>query len=554
MDLQQLADLLFPSISGTLEDWEEVYPKRKLPEGASVTRLGPSPTGFIHLGNLYSAFVDERQARLSDGVMILRIEDTDQKRKVEGSEELIIRSLSHYGINFDEGVTLEGEKGDYGPYRQSERKEIYHTAGKKLVESGWAYPSFMSEEEIGALRRRQEEQKILPGIHGKWASERELTLEEVRENLLAGKEWVLRLKSRGEGRESYSICDGIRGDIRVHPNIMDTVLLKADGLPTYHFAHVVDDHFMRITHIVRGEEWLSTLPIHLEVHEALGWEPPVFCHTSHLLKMDGGNKRKLSKRRDPELSLEYYHQEGYFPEAIREYLMILLNSDYEEWRRDHPDTPLEDFSFRMEDMSSSGALFDMEKLHDVSKDVLLRIPEDEILTYLLDWADRYAPECAPEMHERSSELLRILSIGRDAKKPRKDLIYARQIYQFIHYYLDGGFHIEDPLPERVSREEAIGILEEFLAGYDHEDDNSAWFAKIRAIAQERGFALRMGDFRREPDKYKGTVADVSSVIRLGITGRASSPDLWNIMQIMGEERALKRLEDYLVSLRSESIA
>ncbi len=549
MDTKQLAELLYPSLPKTLGDWEEEFRLRELPEGAAVTRLGPSPTGFIHLGNLYSAFVDERLAHLSGGVMILRIEDTDQKRRVEGSEELIIRSLSHYGIIFDEGVTLEGERGSYGPYRQSERAAIYHAAGKVLVERGWAYPSFMEEEEIEALRKKQEALKILPGIHGEWATERELSLEEVKAKLDEGKEWVLRLKSRGEGRETFSIEDGIRGSVRVHPNVHDTVLIKADGLPTYHFAHVVDDHLMRITHIVRGEEWLSTLPIHLEVHEAFGWEHPVFCHTSHLLKMEDGNKRKLSKRKDPELSLDFYHQEGYFPEAIREYLMILLNSDYEEWRRDHPETPLEAFNFRIDHMSGSGALFDMEKLHDVSKDVLLTIAEERILSFLLEWADEYAPESAPEMHARKDELLQLLAIGRDAKKPRKDLIYAKQIYTFIHYYLDKDFRLEDELPERVEREEAVGILEDFLATYDYNDDNSAWFDKIRKISEARGFALRMGDFKRNPEQYKGTVSDVSTVVRLGVTGRTNSPDLWSVMHIMGEERATARLRSFLETLR-----
>ena len=548
MDTKQLAELLYPSVSVPLDEWEEIFPQRSLPDGAAVTRLGPSPTGFIHLGNLYSAFVDERLAHLSEGVMILRIEDTDQKRKVEGSEELIIRSLSHYGIHFDEGVTLEGEKGSYGPYRQSERKNIYHAAGKALVERGWAYPSFMEEEEIEELRKKQEERKVLPGIHGEWATERALTFEEIQEKLREGKEWVLRLKSRGEGKETFFIEDGIRGKVRVHPNILDTVLIKADGLPTYHFAHVVDDHFMRITHIVRGEEWLSTLPIHLEVHEAFGWDSPVFCHTSHLLKMEDGNKRKLSKRKDPELSLDFYHQEGYFPEAIREYLMILLNSDYEEWRRDHPQTPLEDFAFRIDHMSGSGALFDMEKLHDVSKDVLLNISEEEILSFLLEWADEYAPLDAVEMHEREKELLHLLAIGRDAKKPRKDLIYAKQIYEFIRYYLERGFEVQDPLPERVGKEEAAGILEDFLQTYNYHDDNQEWFAKIRTIAEARGFALRMGDFKRNPEQYKGTVSDVATVVRLGVTGLQSSPDLWSIMHIMGEERATKRLRQFLDTL------
>ena len=350
MDYKQLAERLFPDVTTTVDDLEARYPARDLAEGAMITRLGPSPTGFIHIGNLYGALIDERLAHQSGGRFLLRIEDTDDKRRVEGAEALIIRAMEYFGIHFDEGVTLSGDKGDYGPYHQSERVEIYQAVAKQLVAQGKAYPSFATEEDLAKIREAQEAQKLNTGYYGKWATDRNLTLEEIDEKLAAGEEWTLRLRADGNPEETRAIPDGIRGHVTIHPNDQDFVLLKTNGVPTYHFAHVCDDHFMRVTHVVRGEEWLATLPFHIELFETLGWEHPVYCHTAHLMKIDeAGTRRKLSKRKDPEMALSFYEEKGFFPEAVREYIMILLNSDYEEWRLANPDTPLEDIASLMVD-------------------------------------------------------------------------------------------------------------------------------------------------------------------------------------------------------------
>ncbi len=373
MNYEKLAELLFPHIDKTPADYEAMYPARDLPAGAKVTRLGPSPTGFIHLGNLYGAFVDERLAHQSGGKFFLRIEDTDDKRYVEGAVEIIINSLRFFGIQFDEGATMNGDIGDYGDYTQSHRGPIYQCFAKKLVAEGKAYPCFMTEADIAEIHAQQEAQKANPGIYGKWAKSRDLSMEEIEAKLAAGTPYVIRLKSDGDMSlpedqiKRFQVEDAIRGTLDMPVNDQDTVLLKATGIPTYHFAHVVDDHLMRTTHVVRGAEWLPSLPIHVELFEKLGWEVPIYCHTAQLMKLDEeGNKRKLSKRKDPELSLDYYRNEGYHPAAVREYLLTILNSNFEEWRIANPDAPIDDFAFTTEKMSNSGALFDLNKLNDIS--------------------------------------------------------------------------------------------------------------------------------------------------------------------------------------------
>ncbi|MCB6992702.1 glutamate--tRNA ligase [bacterium 210820-DFI.6.37] len=544
MNYDKLAELLFPQITKTPADYEAIYPPRQLPEGAKVTRLGPSPTGFIHLGNLYGAFVDERLARQSGGTFYLRIEDTDDKRYVEGAVETIITSLDFFGIDFDEGATMDGAAGDYGPYYQSQRGEIYQCYVKELVKKGQAYPCFLAEEEIADIRAKQEANKENPGIYGDYAVCRSLTLEEIEANIEAGKSYVVRLHSDGnqdpEKAKTISIEDGIRGTLSMPENYQDVVILKATGIPTYHFAHVVDDHLMRTTHVVRGEEWISSLPIHVELFEKLGFEMPVFCHTAQLMKLDNGNKRKLSKRKDPELSLDYYRQEGYLPQAVREYLLTILNSNYEEWRQANPDAPAEDFPFTAEKMSNSGALFDLDKLNDVSKDVLVKIPAKELCDFLKGWATEWKPEILPLLEGHEAYIEKILDLGRSGKKPRKDLIYGKQIFEFISYFFDDYFKIEDPYPENAAPDAKV-ILEKYLESYDHKDDQSQWFDKIRAIAEELNYAARPKDYKKNPDQYKGHVGDVSTVIRIAVMGRSQSPDVWEIQQILGEERTRARL-------------
>lgn len=546
MESQKLAELLFPNISISTEDLEGKYPARDLPDGAMVTRLGPSPTGFIHLGNLYGAFVDERLAHQSGGVFFLRIEDTDDKRYVEGAIDLIIDSLRFFDISFDEGAGKGGDRGSYGDYTQSHRGEIYAAVAKKLVAEGKAYPCFLSEDEIALIREKQEEAKINPGIYGVHALSRNLTYEQVEANIAAGKPYAIRLRSDGnpdpEKAKRIHVADAIRGELDMPENFQDTIILKTTGIPTYHFAHVVDDHLMRTTHVVRGEEWLPSLPIHVELFEKLGWEPPIYCHTAQLMKIDEetGNKRKLSKRHDPELSLDYYRRKGYHPQAVREYLLTILNSNFEEWRMEHQDADIDEFKFTTEKMSSAGALFDLAKLNDVSKDVMLRIPAIEIFNFLKAWAEEFSPEYLP-MFEDREYVEKILDLGRSDAKPRKDLVYAEQIVDFISYFFDDFYKVEDGLPEEVSKEDAKVILEKYLGSYDHSDDQSAWFDKIRGIGEELGYAAKPKDYKKDPDSYKGHVGHVSTAIRVALMGRAQSPDVWTIQQIMGEEMTRSRI-------------
>ena len=553
MDYNRLAELLFPHIDKTPDDYEAMFPKRDLPEGAMVTRLGPSPTGFIHLGNLYGAFVDERLAHQSGGTFYLRIEDTDDKRYVEGAVETIITSLKFFDINFDEGALLDGETGNYGPYYQSQRGEIYQCFVKELVKKGLAYPCFLTEDELAAIRQTQEAAKETTGIYGKYAeASRNLILEEIEANIKAGKPYVVRLKSSGnhdlpsEEIRHIKVEDAIRGTLSMPKNNQDVIILKATGIPTYHFAHVIDDYFMRTTHVIRGEEWLMSLPIHVELFEKLGFEMPVYCHTAQLMKLDNGNKRKLSKRKDPELSLDYYRQEGYHPQAVKEYLLTILNSNFEEWRIDNPDAPIDDFKFTTEKMSSGGALFDLNKLNDVSKDVLVKIPAAELCSFMTEWAREFRPEILPLFEGSEEYITKILDLGRSGNKPRKDLVYGRQIFEFISYFFDDYFRIEDTIPENVSDEDAAEILRRYLESYDHSDDQSQWFDKIREIGTEMGYAAKPKDFKKNPDQYKGHVGHVSTVIRIAVTGRSQSPDIWEIQQILGEKRTRERIGALIV--------
>ena len=550
MNNKELSNLLFPNIIKTEEDYEQIYPKRNLPENAKVTRLGPSPTGFIHLGNLYGAFVDERLAHQSGGIFYLRIEDTDDKRYVEGAVDTIIDSLAFFGINFDEGVTKTGDDGDYGDYTQSHREEIYKCFAKKLISEGKAYPCFLTEEEISEIRSSQEQQKLTPGIYGEWSKYRNCDVSLIEEKLNKNVPYVIRLKSDGKpnavGKDikRNSVKDAIRGNLDVPENFQDIVILKATGIPTYHFAHTIDDHLMRTTHVVRGEEWLPSLPIHVELFEKLGWEAPIYCHTAQLMKIgEDGNKRKLSKRMDPELSLDYYKSEGYHPEAVREYLLTILNSNYEEWRAANPSASIEEFNFTAEKMSTSGALFDLNKLNDVSKDTLLNIPACSLYDYLENWSKIIAPEYKTFFEDRNY-LEQILDIGREDKKPRKDLIYSKQIMNFISYFFDDYFRVEDEMPVEVPKEDTRIILDEYLKSYDHSDDQSQWFDKIRNIATENGYAAKPKDFKKHPDEYKGHVGHVSTVIRIALTGRSQSPDIWTVQQILGKEKVENRIKNY----------
>ena len=538
---EQLAELLFGGIDKTPEYYEEKYPKRSLPEGAPVTRIGPSPTGFVHLGNLYNAIIGERLAHQNGGTFFLRIEDTDAKREVEGAVELVISAMDFFGIHFDEGASVDGDNGAYGPYRQRLRKEVYQCYAKELVKKGLAYPCFCSEDDLSKMREEQIADKLNFGYYGKWAKCRDLSIDDIKKRIENGDKYVLRFKSNGDENNHVEVYDGIRGMLNVSENYQDFVLLKSDGIPTYHFAHVIDDHLMRTTHVVRGEEWLSTLPIHVQLFDALGFDRPIYCHTAVLMKMDGDTKRKLSKRKDPELGLEYYRSEGYAPRAVWEYLMTVLNSNFEEWRLENPDAPIDDFKFSLDKMSNSGALFDIMKFEDVSREVLLRTPANKIYDEFSDWLKEYDPEFYKLFTRDKNYSEKIIDVGRNGNRPRKDLTSWKQARDFFSFYFPETFKVEDEFPERVSKEDRYKILKQYLTSFNIKDDNSEWFQKIRDITESMGYAVKPKDFKKNPDMYKGSVSDVSGVIRVAITGRTNSPDLWELCQIIGEDEMTRRI-------------
>ena len=550
MDNQKLADLLFPEVVNTPEYYEEKFPYRKLPNKAEVTRMAPSPTGFIHLGNLYSALADERIAHRNGGVFYLRIEDTDEKRKVDGAVETIINVLRYFDIEFDEGAGFDDTdpRNAYGPYFQRQRVEIYHTYAKSLVERGLAYPCFCTEEELDKVRAKQEEDKVLTGYYGEYATCRNLSYEEIEANIKAGKPYVLRLRSQGSPDKEITFVDAIKGEIKLPENIHDIVLLKKDGIPTYHFAHAIDDHLMRTTTVVRGGEWLASAPIHYELFHLLGFKMPAYAHTAHLMKFDEetGGKRKLSKRKDPELSLDYYRKDGYHPYTMKVYLLTLLNSNFEEWHEKFPDKDINEFPFSVEKMNQSGALFDNDKLHNICKNELSKLSEEELYDFLYDWAKENEPENVEKWFGDREKMLQILRLymGVGAKRRRKDLMYAKQIFELISYFFDGE-SAEEMDEFKLDEDMVSKILKSYLAKYDHNDDNSVWFNKLKEIADEHGFASDMKAYKANPENFKGNVSDIAEAVRIAVTGRANTPDLWTIVHIMGEEQMTERIKKHI---------
>ena len=541
MDTKRLAELLFPQPLKTPEEWEEIYPPRNLPEGAVVTRMAPSPTGFVHLGNVVQGLTSERLAHQSGGVLFLRIEDTDAKREVPGAVEVLLSSLSHYHIHFDEGATIDGDDGKYGPYRQRQRAPIYHTYAKKLVLEGKAYPCFCTEEELTAMHEKQEAEKVNFGYYGKWAVWRDRSLEDIEAELKKGTPWVLRFRSEGSIEHKIRFTDLIKGQMEITENDIDHVLLKSDGIPTYHFAHAVDDHLMRTTHVVRGDEWLSTLPFHIQLFAALGFRLPKYLHIGPLQKMDGESKRKLSKRKDPEAALTYYRAVGYPVPSVYEYLLNVLNSNFEDWRRANPDAPADSFPFSAKKMNPAGSLFDEAKLRDTSKNVISRMTAEQVLEETLSWADENDAEFAALLRSDPKTAVQALAIGRGGKKPRKDIAVWSEVKDYIGYLYDAAFRYADELPEGTDKADAKKALTAFAAVYDPSDDNSAWFEKVKAIASEMGYATDMKAYRADPTQYPGSVADISGFIRYAITGKLNSPDLCELMRILGRERSVGRL-------------
>ena len=542
----ELAALLFPHVSETPDSLEARYPLRQLPEGAVVTRMAPSPTGFVHLGNLVQGLVAERMAHQSGGVLFLRVEDTDAKREVPGAVEVLIDSLKHYSICFDEGATKEGDNGIYGPYRQRQRAELYHVYAKKLVEQGMAYPCFCTEEELTAMRADQEEKKVNFGYYGSYALWRDRPIEDVKAALAEGKPWVLRFRSTGSIENQFKYNDLVKGALTITENDIDHVLLKADGIPTYHFAHAVDDHLMRTTHVVRGDEWLPSLPFHLQLFRALDFKIPKYVHIGPLMKMDGTSKRKLSKRKDPELALTYYKAAGFPVCAVYEYIMTLLNSNYEDWRKANPTADSDSFKFSYKKLNPAGALFDYAKLCDVSKNEIAKMDAQTVYALALEFAEEFDPDFALCLKRDPDFTKAILAIGRGGKKPRKDLATWQDVKPYMGFFYDEYFVSEgfgDKYEPAVIKE----ALEAFLEGYDPADDANVWFDKVKAVTAKIGFAADMKEYKANPDAFPGSVADVSTFIRVAVTGKTNSPDLYTVMQILGS-KAVERISKTVESL------
>lgn len=547
MNYNELADLIFPNVK-EIEYYEEKYPERNLPEGAMVTRFAPSPTGFVHIGGLFGAIIDRKLAQQSKGVFILRIEDTDQKREIENGTAQIVNSLKDFGINPDEGMIGEKEeKGDYGPYKQSQRKDIYQAYAKALIKRGLAYPCFCTPEELNQIREKQETAKIRPGYYSVWAKCRTLSTDEAIEKIKNGENYIIRFKSQGREDRKIKHKDIIKGNIEFPENDQDIVIIKADGLPTYHFAHAVDDHLMRITHVIRGDEWVSSIPLHLELFKALGFKPPKYAHTATIMKDEDGNKRKISKRKDPEAAVSYYHKEGIPEEAVVEYLLNIANSNFEPWRRANKEADISEFVLELNKMSVSGAVFDMVKLLDVSKNVISKFTAEKIYNEALRWAQRYDKELEKMFTENKEYTIRILNIERGGNKPRKDISKWSEIKHSIEYMYDDIFekNTKYEFQKITDKEEIESILKRYIKNhFNIDDDKQTWFNKMKDLAEEEGYAREVKEYKAEPEKYKGHVGDISTVIRVALTGRCNTPDLYEIMQILGKNSILKRIDKF----------
>ena len=547
MDYQVLAELLFPHVTETPEEVEARFPARDLPEGAVVSRMAPSPTGFVHLGNLVQGTISERMSHQSGGVLFLRVEDTDAKREVPGAVEVLINTLEHYSIHFDEGATIEGDNGIYGPYRQRQRASIYHVFAKKLVSEGQAYPCFCTEDELTAMREKQEAQKVNFGYYGEFAMWRDRPIEDIKAQLEAGNPWVLRFRSTGSLENQFKFDDLVKGKLTITENDIDHVLLKSDGIPTYHFAHAVDDHLMHTTHVVRGDEWMATLPFHIQLFKSLGFKLPKYVHIGPLMKMDGTSKRKLSKRKDPELALTYYKAEGFPIAAVREYIMTILNSNFEDWRRANPDADIDDFKFSPKKLNPAGSLFDYAKLMDVSKNVISKMDAETVYTLLLEWAKEFDADFAAKLESDKTLAVSVLAIGRGGKKPRKDLAVWKDAKDYMGFFYDE--YLEKPVFDpKFSTAIIKTVLEKFMAVYDPADDANGWFEKVKTLTTEMGFTTDMKAYKADPSAFPGTVADVSTFIRQAVTGKTNSPDLYTVMLLLGKERSLQRIQSVIDSL------
>ncbi len=540
----EMARLLFGDITAAPEDYEERYPARDLKEGAVVTRFAPSPTGFLHFGGLFAGFIGRIAASASNGIFYLRIEDTDKKREIENGAQMIIDGLKAFGINIDEGVISQTEeKGEYGPYTQSRRKEIYHSFVKRLVERGLAYPCFMTEEEIARIRKSQEEKKELTGIYGGYAKYRDITVEEAKRLIDEGREYVVRLKSPGKAGGRIRFKDMIKGEIEMDENVLDVVLLKKDGTPTYHFAHAADDHLMRTTHVIRGDEWISSVPIHLQLFKVCGFKPVKYAHISPIMKEENGGKRKLSKRKDPEAAVSYYEEQGYPRGAVWEYLMTLANSNYEEWRKCNKEEDINKFPFSFSKMSKAGALFDLAKLNDISKTYISTLTAEEVFDMTSKWAKEYDRELYGILTEDEEYALAIFAVERGGRKPRKDIAKWSDVKEYLAYFYSELWDKKRDFADNISSDEIIRILERYKEVYEPDGSADDWFPRVRELAVELGYAASPKEYKASPDEYKGHVGDVSGVIRAAVTGRRNTPDLYEIMQVLGGAETLKRIDE-----------
>lgn len=538
MDYKDLANAIYPDAK-PIEYYEEKYGPRDLQQGAEVTRFAPSPTGFVHIGGLYQCIINRALAKQSNGVFMLRIEDTDQVRKIENGVNQIVEALAKFDFVPDEGMISETEeKGSYGPYKQSMRREIYHSYAKYLIEQGRAYPCFATPEEIDEIRKKQEAAGLRTGFYGVWAKYRDLPVDEAIARIKNGDKFVIRLRSQGREDRKIKVKDAVRGFIEFPENDQDAVLIKADGLPVYHFAHVVDDHLMRTTIVVRGEEWISSTPLHIEIFQAFGFKPPKYAQVPSILKEDDGKKRKISKRKDPEAAVDYYHKEGIPSDAVNEYLMNIINSSFEGWRRANPTKPINEFKLELSKMGVSGAVFDMVKLLDVSKNVIARYSAEQVYSFANEWAKQYDEELAQMLSDKEYGL-KVFGIEREnSKKPRKDLSKWSDVKENIIYMYNKPESYDF---DKINGEEVIKVIKEYINVYNSNDDKETWFSKMKDVAEKCGYAREVKEYKADPEKWPGHVGDISSVIRVAITGRRNTPDLYEIMNVLGNDEVIARL-------------
>ena len=548
MTNKDLADLIFPNITKTIEDYEKIYPKRDLPEGAMVTRFAPSPTGFVHMGSLLASFISSKAAKDTKGVFYLRIEDTDQKREVPNGIEGIVKDLQNFEIKIDEGALSRTESiGAYGPYIQSERKEIYQAFIKHLLEVGMAYPCFCSEDHLKEIREMQEATKSRIGYYGRYAVCRNLKIEEAYNRIKNGEKFIIRLKSPGDFEKKIIVNDLVKGKIEFPENDLDIVIMKSDGLPTYHFAHLVDDHLMRTTHVTRGDEWVSSLPVHIQLFQMFGFEPPKYAHLSPILKQEGETKRKLSKRKDPEAAMSYYAELGIPIKAVHLYLMTIANTNFEQWYDQNKDKTLDDFKFDFKKISASGSLFDVEKLINISRNYISFLSAEEVYENVLNWSATYDKELHELLEKYKEYTINIFSIERYQKKPRKDYESWSSIKKNIWYMYDELFtNVEYDFQKITDDKEISKILKTYLEKYYQENDGKdTWFNKIKELTDELGYCSNMKEYKENPDNYKGSVADISTVIRVALTSSSMTPDLYEIMKLLGKERITSRINQVI---------